>query len=226
MLLGLADAGAHVGQTMDASAPTYLLTYWVRERGALSLEDAVRRLTSDTAATFGIRDRGVLREGAFADLNVIDWDALALPVPEFVHDFPHGAGRFVQGARGLRRDHRQRPGLHGVRRAHRRARRHARPRRSRLTPAQAVGIRRDLHEELSQLFSPRNSMLSASGARSSPSTIVSRQAILPSVDPAGELHHGFREAVEEVETRKPSIRARLLTRFMYQWIGSARSMSL
>ena len=42
----------------------------------------------------------MLREGAFADLNVIDWDALALPVPEFVHDFPDGAGRFVQGARG------------------------------------------------------------------------------------------------------------------------------
>jgi N-acyl-D-aspartate/D-glutamate deacylase len=100
VLLGLADAGAHVGQTMDASAPTYLLTYWVRERGALSLEEAVRRLTSDTAGTFGVTDRGAIRPGAFADLNVIDWDALALPVPEFVHDFPHGAGRFVQRARG------------------------------------------------------------------------------------------------------------------------------
>jgi N-acyl-D-aspartate/D-glutamate deacylase len=100
VLLGLADAGAHVGQTMDASAPTYLLTYWVRERGALSLEEAVRRLTSDTALTFGVTDRGTIRAGAFADLNVIDWDALALPVPEFVHDFPHGAGRFVQRARG------------------------------------------------------------------------------------------------------------------------------
>jgi N-acyl-D-aspartate/D-glutamate deacylase len=101
VLLGLADAGAHVGQTMDASAPTYLLTYWVRERGTLSLEDAIRRLTSDTASTFGIADRGVVREGAYADLNVIDWDALALPVPEYVHDFPHGAGRFLQRARGF-----------------------------------------------------------------------------------------------------------------------------
>ena len=100
VLLGLADAGAHVGQTMDASAPTYLLTYWVRERGALSIEDAVRRLTSDTAGTFGIRDRGRVSPGAFADLNVIDWDELALPVPEFAHDFPHGAGRFLQRARG------------------------------------------------------------------------------------------------------------------------------
>jgi N-acyl-D-aspartate/D-glutamate deacylase len=100
VLLGLADAGAHVGMTMDASAPTYLLRYWVRERGAMTLEEAVRRLTSDTAETFGVRDRGVIRVGAHADLNVIDWDRLALPVPEYVHDFPHGAGRFVQRAFG------------------------------------------------------------------------------------------------------------------------------
>ena len=100
ILMGLADAGAHVGQTMDASAPTYLLTYWVRERGVLTLEDAIRRITSDTATTFGIPDRGFVRPGAFADLNVIDWDALAVPVPEYRHDFPHGAGRFAQGARG------------------------------------------------------------------------------------------------------------------------------
>jgi N-acyl-D-amino-acid deacylase len=100
VLMGLADAGAHVGLTMDASAPTWLLCHWVRDRGTLSLEDAVRRLSSDTASTFGIADRGLLRAGAFADLNVIDFDALALPVPEFVHDFPHGAGRFRQGASG------------------------------------------------------------------------------------------------------------------------------
>ena len=66
----------------------------------MSIEAAIRRLTSDTASTFGIPDRGVVRRGALADLNIIDWDALELPVPEFVHDFPHGAGRFVQRARG------------------------------------------------------------------------------------------------------------------------------
>jgi len=99
VLLGLADAGAHVGQTMDASAPTHFLAYWCRDRGLLPIEEAVRRLTSDTASTFGI-DRGVLRAGAVADVNVIDLDALALPVPEYRHDFPHGAGRFAQGARG------------------------------------------------------------------------------------------------------------------------------
>jgi len=99
VLLGLADAGAHVGQTMDASAPTHFLAYWARDRGLVTIEDAVRRLTSDTASAFGI-DRGVLRAGAVADVNVIDLDALALPVPEYRHDFPHGAGRFAQGARG------------------------------------------------------------------------------------------------------------------------------
>jgi len=99
VMLGLADAGAHVGQTMDASAPTSLLTYWVRERALMPIEEAVRRLTSDTASVFGI-ERGVLAPGAVADLNVIDFDALALAVPEYRHDFPHGAGRFVQGARG------------------------------------------------------------------------------------------------------------------------------
>jgi N-acyl-D-aspartate/D-glutamate deacylase len=100
VMQGLGDAGAHCGQTMDASSPTYLLSYWARERGLLTVEEAIRRLTSDTAATFGIPDRGVLREGAFADVNVIDWDALALPVPEFVHDFPGGAGRYLGRARG------------------------------------------------------------------------------------------------------------------------------
>lgn len=98
--LGLADAGAHVGQILDASQPTFLLTYWVRERQRWTLEEAVRRLTSDTADLFGIRDRGRLEPGRFADLNVIDWDRLHLPAPEYVYDFPHGAGRYVQGAAG------------------------------------------------------------------------------------------------------------------------------
>jgi len=100
VLMGLADAGAHVGQIIDASQPTYFLTYWVRDRGVLSLEDAVRRLSSDTAGFMGLPDRGVLRSGARADVNVLDWDRLALRMPEFAHDFPHGAGRWVQGADG------------------------------------------------------------------------------------------------------------------------------
>jgi N-acyl-D-amino-acid deacylase len=98
--LGLADAGAHVGQIMDASQPTFFLTYWIRERARWALEEAVRRLTSDTADLFGIVDRGVLRAGSFADVNVIDLEGLTLPQPQYVHDFPGGAGRYVQGSSG------------------------------------------------------------------------------------------------------------------------------
>ncbi len=98
--LGLADAGAHVGQILDASQPTFLLTYWIRERKRWTIEEAIRRLTSDTADLFGVRDRGRIQPGAFADLNVIDFDGLRLPPPTYVHDFPHGAGRYVQRSEG------------------------------------------------------------------------------------------------------------------------------
>ncbi len=98
--LGLADAGAHVSQIMDASQPTFLLSYWIRERQRWSIEEAVRRLTSDTADLFGIAERGRLEVGAFADVNVIDFEHLHLPIPEFVADFPNGAGRYVQRSSG------------------------------------------------------------------------------------------------------------------------------
>ena len=100
-IMGLADAGAHATQIMDASQSTYVLSHWVRDRGVLSVEEGVRRLTSDTAEFIGYRDRGVVREGAFADLNVIDLDGLSLQVPEIVRDFPGGAPRFVQRATGI-----------------------------------------------------------------------------------------------------------------------------
>lgn len=102
VVMGLADAGAHVGQILDASQPTFFLTRWARERGVFPIEEAVRRLTSDTAGLFGIEDRGVLREGAFADVNVIDLDGLRLHQPTYEHDFPNGAGRYVQHATGYR----------------------------------------------------------------------------------------------------------------------------
>jgi N-acyl-D-aspartate/D-glutamate deacylase len=102
MLIGLGDSGAHVGLIMDASLPTWFLLHWVRDREKFSIQEGIRRLTSDTADLFGVRDRGRIAEGAYADVNVIDLDALALPLPEYVHDFPAGAGRYVQRASGYR----------------------------------------------------------------------------------------------------------------------------
>lgn len=100
LLVGLADAGAHVGEVLDAGQPTWFLSHWVRDRQCWSLEEGVRRLTSDGADLFGLRGRGRLTVGSFADLNVIDLDRLSLAVPGFARDLPNGAGRFVQGATG------------------------------------------------------------------------------------------------------------------------------
>jgi len=99
--LGLADAGAHVGQILDASQPTFYLSYWIRDRRRWSIEEAIRRLTSDPADLFGITDRGRLVPGAHADVNVIDLDGLHLPAPSWANDFPHGAGRYVQASSGF-----------------------------------------------------------------------------------------------------------------------------
>jgi len=102
VVVGLGDAGAHVSQVIDASQATFLLSYWVRERGAFTLEDAVRRITSETAELFGLTGRGLLAPGAHADVNVLDPEALGLPLPEHVRDLPGGAGRLIQRAEGYR----------------------------------------------------------------------------------------------------------------------------
>jgi N-acyl-D-amino-acid deacylase len=100
VVLGLGDAGAHVALTMDAGQPTYVLAHWARDEGLLSVGEAVRKLTSEGAALFGIRDRGVLAPGAHADVNVIDLAALRLLTPKLSADFPLGASRYVQRAQG------------------------------------------------------------------------------------------------------------------------------
>jgi len=100
VVLGLGDAGAHVALTMDAGQSTYVLAHWVRDQGLLSVGEAVRKLTFEGAGLFGIPDRGVLRPGGYADVNVIDLAGLRMGVPELVHDFPLGAGRYVQRAGG------------------------------------------------------------------------------------------------------------------------------
>jgi N-acyl-D-aspartate/D-glutamate deacylase len=100
VLPGLGDAGAHVGQVMDAGWTTFTLRYWARERGSMSMAEAVRRMTSAPARVVGLDDRGVIAAGKRADINVIDIDRLAESVPEYVHDFPNGGGRLVQSATG------------------------------------------------------------------------------------------------------------------------------
>lgn len=100
---GLSDGGAHCGALCDASFPTTLLQHWGRDRTRgrrLPLERLVRMTTLETAALVGLHDRGVLAPGLKADLNVIDYDRLALPEPIVVHDLPAGGRRLVQGARG------------------------------------------------------------------------------------------------------------------------------
>jgi N-acyl-D-aspartate/D-glutamate deacylase len=98
--IGLGDAGAHTTQTSDASYSTFALAYWVRERRLMPLERMVHKLTAQLAALWGIADRGVLRPGAFADVNVIDLDRLDLRLPEVRHDMPAGAAALVQDATG------------------------------------------------------------------------------------------------------------------------------
>jgi N-acyl-D-aspartate/D-glutamate deacylase len=102
-LLGLSDGGAHCGLICDSSVPTFMLTHWVRDRTRgprLPLEKVVKRQTSETADFFGLADRGRLRPGMKADINVIDFDRLRLHPPELVHDLPAGGKRLVQRVDG------------------------------------------------------------------------------------------------------------------------------
>jgi N-acyl-D-aspartate/D-glutamate deacylase len=104
-VLGLSDGGAHCGLICDASMPTFLLTHWVRDRRRgerIPLERAVQLQTGQTAAVYGLTDRGTLEPGKKADLNLIDLDALRLHAPEMVHDLPAGGRRLVQRVDGYR----------------------------------------------------------------------------------------------------------------------------
>ena len=95
MAIGLSDAGAHVGMLCDAPLPTDLLGNWVRERGVLPLERAVHKLTGEPASIFRFEDRGVLREGAWADVCVFDPMAVAPGPLRRVRDFPADADRLT-----------------------------------------------------------------------------------------------------------------------------------
>jgi N-acyl-D-amino-acid deacylase len=102
-ILGLGDAGAHAGIICDASVTTYMLSYWTRDRtrGAkLPIPEVVRWLTHDSAKALGLNDRGLLKVGLKADINVIDYDRLRLRRPRATHDLPAGGTRLVQDAEG------------------------------------------------------------------------------------------------------------------------------
>jgi N-acyl-D-amino-acid deacylase len=100
-ILGLSDAGAHVGLLCDAGYCTYLLGVWARENQVITLERAVQRLTSEPADYFGIRTRGRLKPGLAADITIFDYDRV-MPGPVLMlPDLPGGGRRMVQEARGI-----------------------------------------------------------------------------------------------------------------------------
>ena len=102
MLLGLGDGGAHLDMLCDSGYPTYVLGMWVRERKVLTLEEAVRRMTSDPADFFGIKDRGRLKPGLAADVVIFSEKEIGSGGrPERLYDLPGGAKRMVMRSRGV-----------------------------------------------------------------------------------------------------------------------------
>jgi N-acyl-D-amino-acid deacylase len=105
-VIGLGDAGAHYGFICDGTYPSFVLTYWARDRrkgnGArLTLPDAVHRLSRRNALAVGLNDRGLIASGMKADINIIDYDRLHLDAPEVVFDLPGGGRRINQRAAGF-----------------------------------------------------------------------------------------------------------------------------
>ena len=104
--MGLSDGGAHCGAVCDGGMPTFMLSYWTRDRtrgeGTMPLEDVVRRQTRETAELYGLLDRGLLAPGMRADVNVIDYERLGVEQPRVVRDLPSGARRLLQKAHGYR----------------------------------------------------------------------------------------------------------------------------
>ena len=102
VVISLSDGGAHCGTICDAASPTFLLQHWVRDRtrGTIAIENAIRRQCSDTARLYGMHDRGELRPGLLADINLIDMKALKLGAPWMAFDLPAGGKRLLQKAVG------------------------------------------------------------------------------------------------------------------------------
>ena len=98
----LSDGGAHCGTICDAASPTFMLQHWVRDRQGkrITLENAIKRQCHDTARLYGLNDRGVLKPGYLADINIIDLDRLKLSKPWLAFDLPAGGRRLLQKADG------------------------------------------------------------------------------------------------------------------------------
>jgi N-acyl-D-aspartate/D-glutamate deacylase len=101
-IVGLSDGGAHVQFHGGYGYSTQLLGYWVREQQVMSLEKAVRRLTFESASTFGIYDRGLLHPGMAADITIFDPDTVRVLPEDVVHDFPAGGWRVRELAEGIK----------------------------------------------------------------------------------------------------------------------------
>ena len=103
-MIGLSDGGAHVDMLYEAGYPTYLLSHWVREKQVLTMEQAVRRITSEPADFFGLHDRGRISAGKAADFVLFDQAAIGSPERgSFIYDLPTGAGRLHAKAQGISR---------------------------------------------------------------------------------------------------------------------------
>jgi N-acyl-D-aspartate/D-glutamate deacylase len=101
-LATFSDSGAHVCQEMGSSLQTHFLSYWVRKRGAFTLEEAVKKLTHDNAKAWEMNDRGLLREGLKADIVLFEEKGIRPCLPTVETDLPGGARRLVQKAEGIR----------------------------------------------------------------------------------------------------------------------------
>ena len=100
-IMGLGDGGAHVGFILDAGFPTWLIDYWCNKKNKFSKEETIRRLTTDTAMAAGLHDRGKIKKGFKADINILDWNNVGAGQPYIINDLPAGGKRLMQETTGI-----------------------------------------------------------------------------------------------------------------------------